>query len=310
MTLLDNFPHPIDANQNVINLTGVTVVGTDTDGDTAAATVAINITDDIPTAHADSGNVTEGGLLTVAALSGVLSNDVAGADGDSIAGIRAAGNDTTTPVSGGVNTNITGVHGTLHLNADGSYTYQSNPNNISSNATDVFVYTIKDGDGDLSTTTLTINLADVTLVANNQTQDGGRGSARYLDRRQPTLRHGTVTGSNPGSAAETVTGQLAVAGATSYTAQSLTHGARPFQLNADGCYVYTLTTPVTEATANNGTDTVSAAESFTYKVTDANGNTNTGTININIVRRCADGGRGQWQCERRRSADGRGVRAF
>ena len=31
------------------------------------------------------------------------------------------------------------------------------------------------------------------------------------------LGHGTVTGSNPGSAAETVTGQLAVAGATSYT---------------------------------------------------------------------------------------------
>ena len=112
-------------------------------------TITINITDDVPTAHADSGNVTEGRLLTVAALSGVLSNDVAGADGDLIAGIRAAGNDTTTPVSGGVDTDITGVHGTLHLNADGSYTYQSNPNNISSNATDVFVYTIKDGDGDL-----------------------------------------------------------------------------------------------------------------------------------------------------------------
>ena len=58
-----------------------------------------------------------------------------------------------------------GQHGTLHLKADGSYTYQSFANNISSDATDVFVYTLKDGDGDLSTTTLTINLADVTLVA-------------------------------------------------------------------------------------------------------------------------------------------------
>ena len=65
----------------------------------------------------------------------------------------------------GVDTDIAGQHGTLHLKADGSYTYQSMANNVSSNATDVFVYTIKDGDGDLSTTTLTINLADVTLDA-------------------------------------------------------------------------------------------------------------------------------------------------
>ena len=82
-----------------------------------------------------------------------------------LTGVRAAGGDTTTAVSGGVGTNITGLHGTLHLNADGSYTYQSTANNITANTTDVFVYTIKDGDGDLSTTTLTINLADATVVA-------------------------------------------------------------------------------------------------------------------------------------------------
>ena len=48
---------------------------------------------------------------------------------------------------------------------NGSYTYQSTANNITADTTDVFVYTIKDGDGDLSTTTLTINLANVTLSA-------------------------------------------------------------------------------------------------------------------------------------------------
>ena len=68
-------------------------------------------------------------------------------------------------MSGGVGTNIAGQHGTLHLNADGSYTYQSTANNITANTTDVFVYTVKDGDGDLSTTTLTINLANATVVA-------------------------------------------------------------------------------------------------------------------------------------------------
>ena len=106
----------------------------------------------------------EGALLTVAA-SGVLANDVAGADGATIDGVRAAGGDTTTAVSGGVGTNIAGQHGTLHLNADGSYTYQSTANNITADTTDVFVYTLKDGDGDLSTTTLTINLANVTVSA-------------------------------------------------------------------------------------------------------------------------------------------------
>ena len=51
------------------------------------------------------------------------------------------------------------------LQANGSYTYQSTANNITADTTDVFVYTVKDGDGDLSTTTLTINLANATVVA-------------------------------------------------------------------------------------------------------------------------------------------------
>ena len=74
-------------------------------------------------------------------------------------GVRAAGSDLTTDVTTGVRTPITGLHGTLVLQANGGYTYQSTANNITADTTDVFVYTVKDGDGDLSTTTLTINLA-------------------------------------------------------------------------------------------------------------------------------------------------------
>ncbi|WP_143019444.1 beta strand repeat-containing protein [Mesorhizobium qingshengii] len=148
------------------------MVVTDADGDSApAGNLVINIVDDVPTAHTDMGNVNEGALLSVTAVAGVLANDVAGADGATIDGVRAAGGNTTTAVSGGVNTDIVGQHGTLHLNADGSYTYQSTANSITSNTTDVFVYTLKDGDGDLSTTTLTINLADVNaapVVADTQ----------------------------------------------------------------------------------------------------------------------------------------------
>ena len=55
------------------------------------------------------------------------------------------------------------------------------------------------------------------------------------------------------------------------------------QVNANGSYVYTLTKPFdTTPDANNGTNT-EVAESFTYRVTDANGNTATGTITVNIV---------------------------
>ena len=246
---------------------------TDGLGNTSTSTVSISIIDDVPTAHVDSGNVTEGGLLTVAAA-GVLSNDVAGADGiasgGGIVGVRPAGGDLTTNVTTGVNTPIPGLHGTLHLLADGGYTYQSTANNITAGATDVFVYTIKDGDGDLSTTTLTINLANVTLVADNQTKTVNEAALDTVTD-PGDLGHGTVTGSNPTSPAETVTGTLAVAGATGYVAQSVTGTHGLFQLNADGSYTYTLTSAVTESPAsNNGADTEPASRaSATRRMTPA-----------------------------------------
>ena len=55
------------------------------------------------------------------------------------------------------------------------------------------------------------------------------------------------------------------------------------QVNADGSYVYTLTKPFdTSPDADNGANT-EVAESFQYRVTDANGNSATGTITVNIV---------------------------
>ena len=103
---------------------------TDAQGNSTTGTILVDIVDDVPTAQVDSGNVTEGSLLVVAA-SGVLSNDVAGADGfaagGGVVGVRAAGGDLTTDVTTGVNTNIAGLHGTLrsagerqlHLPVDG-----------------------------------------------------------------------------------------------------------------------------------------------------------------------------------------------
>ena len=179
---------------------------TDDNGNTTTGTITIAIVDDAPTAVGHD-SVKEGGAADGGAAAGVLTNDIAGADGFAIGGgvvgVRKAGGDLTTAVTTGAGTNIAGDHGTLHLNADGSYTYQSTANNISSNATDVFVYTIKDGDGDLSTTTLTINLTDVGPgCSDGQRRDGQRGSARY-GVTGSDIAAGTVTGCLPNSAAET-----------------------------------------------------------------------------------------------------------
>ena len=60
-----------------------------------------------------------------------------------------------------------------------------------------------------------------------------------------------------------------------------THGTLTF--NADGSYSYTLTSTVDGATADNGITTENNVETFTYQVTDANGNTTTSTITIDVT---------------------------
>ena len=89
------------------------------------------------------------------------------------------------------------------MQADGSYTYQSNPNQISGATQDVFVYTLVDGDGDTSTTTLTINLADAGLVAPADADAVVDEAALDLLQDGADLAPGTVTGSLPGETTET-----------------------------------------------------------------------------------------------------------
>ena len=184
---------------------------TDADGNSATGTITVNIVDDVPTAHADTNSVVEGGIVTGNVLTDGTA-DVFGADGATttvpaggVVGF-AAGSDTSAPVLTGIGTPIGGSFGTLTLNADGSYSYDGNPNVVPpAGATDVFVYTIKDGDGDTSTTTLTINLTDSGIVAPNDSDVTVNENA--LDTTAlpdgSDLAVGTVTGSLPGSAAET-----------------------------------------------------------------------------------------------------------
>ena len=273
-----------DNGTNTVNgVESFTYTAHDADGNTVQGTITINVVDDVPTAHADTNSVGEGSSVN----GNVLTNDVLGADGGAPGGTVtgvATGSNTASPVSGGVGTDIPGAFGTLHLNANGTYTYTANPDSVTSNQVDHFVYTITDGDGDTSTTTLDITVNNVTLVADDQTKTVNE-AALDTTTTGNDLGHGTVTGSNPGSTAETVTGQLAVTGSTgiTYTPISTTTAHGIFQLNADGSYTYTLTNPVTGATADNGTNTVNGVETFNYTATDAHGNTVHGTVTVNVV---------------------------
>ncbi|WP_207393842.1 Ig-like domain-containing protein, partial [Legionella santicrucis] len=264
---------------------------TDANGNTTTGTLNVTIVDDVPTAHDDAASpLSEGALLTVTAANGVLSNDVAGADGASVVGVQA-GSNTASPLATGVGATINGAYGTLTLHADGSYEYQSNANALAGAATDVFAYTLQDGDGDTSTTTLTINLSDSGLVAPAANEAVVYENALDTVQDGADLAAGTVTGSlGQTSTGETAANnQLNASGGVGDLTYSLADGSSTasgnyglLHLNANGSYTYTLTHPYTTTpAADNGADT--ASESFTYRVTDANGNTTTGTLNVTIV---------------------------
>ncbi len=153
----------------------VTQTITDADGDSATSDGLnigtgefFKIEDDGPVAVADTNTVTEGSTLTVSAANGVLENDTAGTDGWSSTGavVGVASGDTSTNLNdtSKVATEIEGEYGKLTLSADGSYTYVATSNVITSDSQDVFTYTVKDADGDLTNTTLTIDVADVVNV--------------------------------------------------------------------------------------------------------------------------------------------------
>ncbi|NKF29520.1 MULTISPECIES: retention module-containing protein [unclassified Pseudomonas] len=283
-TLVDNETHPTANGANSIT-ENFNVVATDTDGSTATGQINVNIIDDLPTAKADTGSVAEGGTVNIS----VLGNDISGADGAAIVvGVRAGGN-TATSAIGGLNSNINGNYGYLTLDAAGNAVYHSNPNSVSPpGATDTFTYTIRDSDGDESTTTITVNVADSKLVASTDQDVTVYEKALDLTQDGQDLAPGSVTGSDPSNTGETASGTLVGSvsggsGAITYTLVGSASGIYgQIQLNADGTYTYTLTSaPKTMPNANDGPNTLS--ESFTYRATDALGNSTTSTIVVNIV---------------------------
>ncbi|WCM52874.1 retention module-containing protein [Pseudomonas sp. WJP1] len=262
------------------------VIAIDADGSEARGEINVKIVDDLPTANPDATSVVEGGTVT----GNVLRNDVGGADGSGggVVGVRA-GSDTSTPVHGGLNSQINGTYGYLTLDAAGNAVYHSYPNSVSGpGASDVFTYTLRDADGDESTTTVTIDVHNSCFVATSDHDVTVYEKALDLHQDGQDLAPGSVNGSQPSSPAETASGTLVGAvhggsGAITYSLLSNAIGTYgQLLLHPDGSYTYTLTSPAsTMPQANDGANTLH--ESFTYQATDAQGNVATSTIVINIV---------------------------
>jgi VCBS repeat-containing protein len=153
----------------------ITIRVIDSSAQVANNTLIINIVDTVPTAVADTNNITEATLPDT--VSGNVIIDPAGPDelsGDlanTIVGLAAGntGADLSSPAT--IDTPIAGSYGTLIISADGNYTYTlDNTNfdvqalNTTQSLVETFTYTLGDTDGSLSSTTLDITIDGTSAI--------------------------------------------------------------------------------------------------------------------------------------------------
>ncbi|WP_432815625.1 DUF5801 repeats-in-toxin domain-containing protein [Sphingorhabdus sp.] len=270
-TLIDNTSG--DATTDSFN-----VIVTDSDGDSATDTLVIAIQDDVPSAADDAdaiaagtyGPVT-GNVITDAEGDGGV--DTQGADGAKVTTVMGS-------TAGDVGGPTAGTYGVLVLNADGSYIYTRNAG-TEGGVSDVFTYTLIDGDGDIAIATLTISIADSPTTLDLPTA----GEAGTL-----VDEAGLANGSDADSTNETTSGSIAFTapdGPATVTldGQAVTSVGQIFVGNfglltvtsiANGAigYSYTLTT-------NTAGDTT--FDDFAVVVTDQDGDATASTLVIDII---------------------------
>jgi large repetitive protein len=201
------------------------------DSNVATVSITVEAVNDAPTAGDDSYSVAEDGTLTIDAP-GVLGSD---ADVD--------GNPLTASVVSGP------AHGSLMLNADGSFTYTPAPN---FNGIDGFTYKANDGTADS-------NLASVTITVTAVNDAPVAGNDSYSVDEDATLNVAApgVLGSDTDIDGDSLNAVL-VSGPS--------HGA--LTLNTDGSFTYT---PATD---------FSGSDAFSYKANDGAADSNVADVTI------------------------------
>ncbi|RKG29704.1 hypothetical protein D7V21_16980, partial [Acinetobacter guerrae] len=303
------------------------IIVTDNANESSAATdLVILITDTAPEAKADTGTVTEDGIaLEGNVITGGTSNsaDVAdhlGADATQVTGV-SKGTATTEQTGHVGGTGLAGDYGTLVLNSDGSYSYTVDPNNATVNAlkdggklTETFSYTIKDADGDWSTTTLTITINGHTDGTPSITPTDENGNS--VGGQITVYESGLSGGSNASATSESASGTIQInagdglssitIGGQNFTLsqlQSLSSSNPSAAINVVGgtlvlngfnassnvggiptsgslSYTYTLNSAQTHSAVGNDGLLLSG---ITLSVTDAGGVTTTGSLVVQVI---------------------------
>ncbi|WP_319584175.1 VCBS domain-containing protein [uncultured Pseudodesulfovibrio sp.] len=213
----------LQENQQVQDVFEYTLTNAYNDGVySEPVTLTINVTgsNDAPVAVADTNTLTESVDLDPAAsvTGNVLAGDDLGGHADTdvdnsvddftITSVTGHGG-TDSDADGGFD--IAGQYGTLHMNADGSYTYTENPtatnylNNDSTPVTDTFTYTMTDNaDGHAGTSTSTL---EITINGSNDAPTANADAASLTesvnDADASSVNGNVLTGAGSGDVADT-----------------------------------------------------------------------------------------------------------
>ena len=206
--------------------------------DSNIATVSISVTavDDAPVAVDDAYTVDEGATLDVAAALGVLSNDT-DAEMSPLTAVQVSAPS----------------HGTLTLNADGSFSYTHDGSETTS---DSFTYKANDGllDSNIATVSISVTAVDDAPVAVDDAYTVDEGATLDVAAALGVLSNDTDPEMSP---------------LTAVQVSAPSHGT--LTLNADGSFSYT----------HDGSKTTS--DSFTYKANDGLVDSNIATVSISVT---------------------------
>ncbi len=263
--------HPA-RNIDFIISDGTTITDqTTADSNEQAVTVVI---DRAPMLTADSYAVVESATssgTSGAAGTGVLGNDN-DKDGDAIVVTAVQGS------GGNVGLQIAGTYGHLTLNADGSYSYLANITSAidaaatGSHPVDTFTYTVSDGLGGVTTSTVsfTIDRAPTVVADVPSSQALESGSAVT----------GNVLTNDSDKDGDTLT-VMAVNGSGANIGNSVAGTYGHITINADGSYTYTADNTAAIDSAATGSH---LTDSFAYTANDGHGGTTATTITVTLDR--------------------------
>ncbi len=260
-------------------------------GDTDVATLVITITgtnNNAPVASDDTGYIVEDGTLTVnnggSAVTGSDSNNN-NASGDNTGDVLVGDTDedddtlTVSAISGGsVGSAADGTYGQLTIQSNGSYVYVANKTaadvlDAGDTATDVFTYTVSDGNDGTDTATITI-----TILGVDDDPAGVNDTGAVNEDKTLTVSTGNGVLSNDTDADDNSSLTVsAISGGTVGQALIGTYGT--LTLNSNGSYSYVANTNGADGLAASAT----ATDTFTYTVSDGAGTTDTATLTVTVT---------------------------